>query len=127
MTMKKYHYYQTIIFFVLAGVVEANDRTPIMFNEDYILQIQLFYELAYELVMRLVGIVQLRLSRFSETNIVHGHNPSNRLNIRHHITPEITRSRITMKEQKDLPLSLIDVMHLLRVDFNKFALVWKIV
>ena len=98
-----------------------------MYNQNNIFQTQLFYELAYELVMCLVGIVQLRLSRFSETNIVHGHNSPNRLDIGHHITPEITRSGITMQEQEDLPLSLIDVMHLLRVDFNKLALVWKAV
>ena len=56
-------------FFLLAGVVRPMTE-PHHVQPNNIFQTQLFYELAYELVMCLVGMVQLRLSRFSETNIV---------------------------------------------------------
>ena len=99
-----------------------------MYNQDYILQIQRFYELAYKLVMRLVGIVQLRLSRFSETNIVDG---SQLVQPAQHKASHYARDNSKWDYQdegtKDLSLSLIDVMHLLPVDFNKLALVWKAV
>src|ERR1700678_3169241 len=112
---------------MLACIVEAECRTPIVDDEYYVVtEIKLIpkrmdeaalFEVAVSVRIGFGGLIRISL-----TDQIAGNQPTEPSAGRHDVAPEIRRGRITVRKDNGVAFALIDIGHALTVDGHELLL-----